>query len=133
MQHNEVTVQLLLIHWAGSEALTPCCTNMISPFSIGDIFSKEPDIFDIRNWLAEYKHKWMSIGEGLRVGDGDLQSIRRDTGLDDGDRLAAMLRKWRDSKCSPFTWQNIIDVLETPAIDLKRAADNIRSKLSVGG
>ena len=106
---------------------------MISPFSIGDIFSKEPRIFDIRNCLAEYKHKWMSIGEGLRVGDGDLQSIRRDTGLDDGERLAEMLRKWRDSKCSTFTWQNIINVLETPAIDLKRAADNIRSKLSVGG
>ena len=112
-------------------------TNMISitPFSllsIGDIFSKEPEIFDICNCLAEYNHKWMSIGEGLRVG-GDLESIRHDIGLDDGKRLAAMLRKWRDSKCSPFTWYSIINVLKAPAIDLRCAADNICSKLSVGG
>ena len=106
---------------------------LLSHFSVGGILDTEPEIFDICNCLADYKYKWMSIGEGLRVGGGDLESIRRDIGLDDGERLAKMLRIWRDSSCSPFTWRNIINVLEAPAIDLKRAADDIRSRLSKGG
>ena len=44
-----------------------------------------------------------------------------------------MLRIWKDSCCSPVTWRNIIDVLEAPAIGLKKAADDIRSRLSEGG
>ena len=101
--------------------------------NVGDILDTEPEIFDICNCLTDYKYKWMSIGEGLRVGDGDLESIRRDIGLDDGERLAKMLRIWRGSKRSPFTWRNISNVLEAPAIDLKRVADDICSRLSKDG
>ena len=103
---------------------------LLSHFSVGGILDTEPEIFDICNCLTDYKYKWVSIGEGLRVGDGDLESIRRGIGLDDGERLAKMLHKWRDSSCSPFTWRNIINVLEAPDIDLKRAADDICSRLS---
>ena len=101
---------------------------MILLISIGDILNKEPEIFDICNCLADYKYKWMSIGEGLRVRHGDLTSIGNNK-PDDSERLAEMLRTWRGSQCSPYTWRNIIDVLEAPAINLNRAADNIRSKL----
>ena len=97
-------------------------------FAIGDILNQEPVIFDICNCLADYKYKWRSIGEGLRVRHGDLTSIGNNK-PDDSERLAEMLRRWKDSQCSPCTWRNIIDVLEAPAIDLNRAADKIRSKL----
>ena len=104
---------------------------LLSHFSVGGILDTEPEIFDIRNCLADYSYKWKSIGEGLGVRNGDLISIRNNI-HDDGERLADMLQKWRDSH-SPFTWRNIINVLEAPAIDLKRAADDIRSRLSKGG
>ena len=106
---------------------------LLSHFSVGGILDTEPEIFDICNCLADYKYKWKSIGEGLGVGDGNLESTRRDIRLDDGERLAEMLWIWRDSSCSPFTWHNIVNVLEAPAIDLKRAAEDIRSRLSKGG
>ena len=112
--------------------MLPCCT-IISHFSIGDdILGKEPDIFDIRNCLADHNYQWRSIGEGLRVPDGDLESIEHQT-IDDGDRLAKMLRKWKNSSCSPRTWRNLIKVIEAPAVNLKRAAEDIRSRLSEGG
>ena len=44
-----------------------------------------------------------------------------------------MLRTWRDSCCSPYTWHTIIDVLEARAINLKKAAEDIRSSLLEGG
>ena len=70
---------------------------------------------------------------GLGVRDGGLISIRNNIHVhDDGERLVEMLRIWRDSSCSPFTW-HIINVLEAPAIDLKRAAEGIHSRLSKGG
>ena len=106
---------------------------VISLLPIGDILDKEPGIFDICNCLADYKHKWRSIGEGLEVRDGELTSIEQNSTLDNGDRLAKMLRIWKNSCCSPCTWRNIIDVLEAEAIDLKRAAEDIRSRLSESG
>ena len=107
---------------------------LLSHFSVGGILDTEPEIFDICNCLADYKYKWMSIGEGLGVRDGGLKSIKHNITLnDDGERLAEMLQIWRDSSCSPFTWHNIINVLEAPAIDLNRAAEDIRSRLSKGG
>ena len=105
---------------------------LLSHFSVGGILDTEHEICDICNCLADYSYKWKSIGEGLGVRDGGLISIRNNI-HDDGERLAEMLRIWRDSSCSPFTWHNIINVLEAPAIDLKRAAEDICSRLSKGG
>ena len=44
---------------------------------IGDILDEEPDIFDICNFLANHKHKWRAIGEGLRVQYGELTNIEQ--------------------------------------------------------
>ena len=58
---------------------------------------KEPIIFDICNCLADYCHKWRTIGEGLEVRNVDLASIKHDSTLDNNNRLAEMLRTWKDS------------------------------------
>ena len=65
--------------------------------------------------------------------DGDLTSIKKNILLDDDERLAEMLRTWRESCCSPYTWHTIINVLEARTINLKRAAKVIHSRLSEGG
>ena len=67
----------------------------------------------------------------MKVRDGDLESIKNNIS-GDGERLAEMLRTWRDSKCSSYTWRNIINVLEAPAINLRKAAEDICSVLLEG-
>ena len=120
-----------LQEWPRGNKVASVC--IISLLSIGDdILDKEPEIFDIRNCLADYKHKWRSIGEGLRVRHGDLKSIQNNT-PDDDERLAEMLRTWKDSCCSPYTWRNIINVLKARAVNLQRAAEDIHSSLLEGG
>ena len=110
----------------------PCLYYNYLNFSIDGPIDKEPKIFDICNSLANYNYKWRSIGEGLEVRDGDLSSIECNKS-DDGEKLAAVLRKWKESCCSPYTWRNICNVLKAPAINLIKPAEDICKSLSEGG
>ena len=93
-----------------------------------DVLDKTPEKYDLLPLLAEIKDQWFPIGEMLRVSGADLRGLHREN-LPNNERLSATLQYWMDSKSSPVTWRNILDVLRGDFINQPRVADKIQDKL----
>ena len=88
------------------------------------VLDKEPDHIDVLNLLAEYDYRWHDIGQGLRVSNRLLGGLRGT--LSDKEKLSKILQLWMESMCSPVSWNNLKEVLESPGVN----RPDIASKLS---
>lgn len=61
--------------------------------------------------------------------DGNLQSIKMDGRLDDVGQVSEVLQIWIDRQPSDVTWQNIIEVVGGPLVQVKYKAIDIRKFL----
>lgn len=75
--------------------------------------------------------KWQEIGEGLGVNDGDIESLKQ-SNQRDVNKLSSALQKWMDTMCSDVTWEKILEVLESPLVDKKSVAGDVRKFLQRG-
>ena len=92
---------------------------------------KEPDTRDLLELLAEIDYSWDKIGTSLRVDYKIIEGLHR-SNEDNGYKLHVILQKWKESKSSPLTWENIITEVEGPIVgNFKRVADKIRKHLSM--
>ena len=55
---------------------------------------------------------WKELGRELKVPYNDRECLRTDISRNDGDRLEAILHKWKEAGKPDFTWQTILKALE---------------------
>ena len=72
---------------------------------------------------------WYILGIKLKVPEGTLDAIGRDHQT---VRLAtlAMLRTWKRTACSPYSWKTLLDALASNAVGQKALADETAAKLA---
>ncbi len=77
--------------------------------------------------LKPVRTLWYNLGLGLKVNQGDLDSIHSKI-REPFDGLREMLTLWLDQHGRPPTWQTIVDVLHNPVIDKKSLATSLEEK-----
>ena len=71
--------------------------------------------------------QWECIGEALKIPYNDLDGIRRSQGDSDSSKLFEVLRIWKaTSEPHLVTWEVAIDAVESPIVNNKKKADDIR-------
>ena len=78
------------------------------------------------------KNKWRAIGDGLGVKENDLDSYQMQEGnKPDANQhcMRCVFQKWYAAVISEYTWQNLVQVLESPAVDEKAAVQELYASL----
>lgn len=66
----------------------------------------------------------------LYVPDGALDTIDHNHGRSAQDAMLAVFTAWKKTRCSPFTWNTILDVLASTPVGHKDIAYDIKRMLS---
>ncbi len=77
--------------------------------------------------LKPVRALWYNLGLGLKVDQGDLDSISSKI-KEPFDGLREILTIWLDQHGCPPTWQTVVDVLRNPVIDKKCLATALEVK-----
>ena len=88
---------------------------------------QSPDCADVFGLIKCHSVSWNEFGRELKVDNNTRESLRRDSSLDNEDRLEQVLNKWIESQCSPVTWEHVINTLSS--MDLKKTASSVRDYL----
>ena len=78
--------------------------------------------------LAPVAARWEEIGNGLKVADGAIESLKY-SNQRDINKLSEVLQIWKDTWSSPLTWENIIEVVESNLVGKKVEAQAMRDFL----
>ena len=81
---------------------------------------------------CEVKSKWREIGGGLGVVDADLRGIQaEEAGRDDAIQscMQRVFSRWQYAMTSPYTWQNLANVLVSPVVSEKAAMLKLHKSL----
>ena len=81
---------------------------------------------------CEVKNKWREIGSGLGVAEADLKSIKtEEAGSDDATQscMRRVFSKWETAMTSPYTWQNLANVLVSTEVNEKAAMFKLHKSL----
>ncbi len=70
-----------------------------------------PDTNDVCILLSDISYDWDKIAKHLKVPFGFREEFRKRVGIDDSERLAAVIDKWDNLECSDVTWETVIDAL----------------------
>lgn len=76
----------------------------------GHLLLKEPQLSHIT--ISSMKNDWKILGNQLKIPVYELQSIER-TNQRQMERLIDVFAKWKNSGCSPYTFQNLLDCLKS--------------------
>ena len=82
---------------------------------------------------AELKAKWEAIGDGLGVKPGDLKAFQANHGHKPDAAQHCMhnvFDKWDGAKTSEYSWQNLADVLTSPAVNEIKVVEQLYEALS---
>ena len=74
------------------------------------------------------RDKWYDIGLSLQVRRNVLDDLKQSED-DNETKLKKVMNIWEDTKSSPDTWETMITAVESPIINNKEIADNIREYL----
>ena len=72
-------------------------------------------------------NKWFGLGTCLQVKSGELDSLSRNVGMSDTDRLMKVFSKWDNSRCSHHTFEKLIRCLEI--IEMNKYIEKIMNML----
>lgn len=82
---------------------------------------------------TEVKNKWREIGSGLGVNKADLDSIQaEEAGKPEAIQhcMEHVFDKWHSAMTSEYTWQNLVNILVSAAVNEKAAALKLYTSLS---
>ena len=84
-----------------------------------------PDKLSLINLLADVSHMWKEIGLALNVEGTFLHGLSNS--LDSNSiKLANVTENWMNTQSSPVTWETVISAIESPIVNNKSKADEIR-------
>lgn len=89
-----------------------------------------PTLVDLMTRVAvNCPTKWRDIGIHLGLGSEDLDAIHDRHRGDHHRCFEYVFSAWENKKKVPYTWSTIIKALESPLVERKRLADEIKSAL----
>lgn len=71
-------------------------------------------LMDLVGWKV--KNQWRQIGCGLGVEETELQSIQTEEAGKNDQCMRRVFSTWQSTMISPYTWQNLANVLGSPAV-----------------
>lgn len=96
--------------------------------------TQEPELPDFMNEVAsKIPTKWKQLGIQLRLDMSDLERIEAGLlpGMQQCDTaFMEMFTRWKRVRPSAFAWGTLITALEAPALNEKRVANELYTKLS---
>ena len=87
----------------------------------------KPDKAQLLEVLAPIASKWSEIGNALKVRPDVIAGLNGTAS--NVSKLSTILQKWQDTLCSPVTWGNLIEMLESKFTDNGNAAAQVREFL----
>ena len=78
------------------------------------------------NWSVTLEPNWHDVGQSLKVAEYKLKSFDQQRG-DDTDRLSNTFGEWRKSRCSPYTFEQLISSLKQRGYN--DAVETVKKKL----
>ena len=85
---------------------------------------------DLLKLLASIDEEWKQIAEGLNVPAGKIKGLERNN-QSYISKLSDALQIWIDMKSSDVTWENIIDVVDSPPVSKTVQAQAMRDFLEI--
>ena len=96
------------------------------------ILRKSPDVNDAYKLLKSKAAHWSKIARELDVETGYRDELQISALLDARDKLECVIKKWKESECSDFTWGTLIEALkELEYIDVVRAVQEFLARPNV--
>ena len=109
--------------------MTVCYNNCYIVISgITSILKEIPNELVLLSLLIDIRHKWYDIGLSLQVRRNVLDEIKQSED-NDVTKLMKVIDISKETKSSSNTWETIITAAESPVIDNKEIADEIRRQL----
>ena len=78
------------------------------------------------SWLETLQPVWRDVGQSLEVKEHKLESFDQQR-VTDAVRLSKVFNEWKNSMCSPYTFEQLISSLEEKGY--KRAIKKVKEKL----
>ena len=97
------------------------CTYLLFILNTG----KRPELHDLVKLLDPIRTKWDVIGSQLGVDTKIIDYPNKS----DVTKLNEVIQKWVETKPTPTTWNNIIEVVKGPVIQSKDVASTIKKYL----
>ena len=92
----------------------------------------EPELSDLMNEVAsQVPAKWKQISIQLGLTPSDQECFVASNPNDPLQCFTSVFRVWKNRATRPYKWSTVIEVLETPAVDEKRIAQKLRTKLQL--
>ena len=76
------------------------------------------------NLPVPISHKWYELGDTLGVAEYTLEGLKYSYDSNTV-KLSKILSSWNDTMCSPRSWNNLIQTLNSPAVDAKNIGDKL--------
>ena len=111
--------------------MTVCYNNCYIVISgITSILKETPNEGELHIALIGIGDKWYGIGLSLQVRRNVLDEIKQS---EDNNyiKLKKVINIWEETKSSPDNWETIITAAESPVINNKEIADEIRQYLKI--
>ena len=90
----------------------------------------EPELSDLMNEVAsQVCAKWKDISIQLGLTLNDQKYFMELTLGDPKQCFTFVFTVWKSRATRPYTWSTVIQALESPAVDEKRLAQELRTKL----
>ena len=78
------------------------------------MLDKPPDPNDIMNLIKnDISASWDSVGMELNIPMNYRDTLRKDIGLSDNQKLERILNKWSQSETKPVTWRTMLEALQS--------------------
>ena len=95
-----------------------------------DILKKEPNNHDLLQLLSDISENWREIGEAINVSLDFLLSLKL-SNKENYYNLVEVIEQWMLFRPSPFTWEQVISVVQGPIVNNKRKAKEILEYLGI--
>ena len=92
--------------------------------------TSSPSIDDLqRQVIAKIPHQWHPVGIGLCVPWAELEALKEEYPHDVKKCFLHVVEKWRRRSDPPFTWNTLLEVLRSNALQEIALADMIEESL----
>ena len=90
----------------------------------------EPELSDLMNEVAsKVPAKWRQISIQLGLTPSDQECFMASSPNDPLQCFTSVFRVWKNRMTRLYRWSTVIEALESPAVDEKRLAEELRTKL----
>lgn len=98
---------------------------------IAGILKTTPDTDKICHLLVDNDFMWYEIGLSLRVHHSVLNNLKCSPGCA-YYKLKKVIKNQKESEPSPITWKTVISAIESPIVNNKEIANDIRYNFKYG-